>query len=115
VPRTFNGGPQFRYPAARGLALDLKADGGLRALAIDGKAVPFQTRPREWTRIRLTGAAGGELVITPANPGPLDVRYAVSEQGWPAGARPLPPRPADVMAFDRSDSSVVIGTLSAAF
>lgn len=110
-----DGRVSIRYPAVRGLALDLRADGKLRALTIDGRPVPFQPRPREWTRIRLNGAAAGELVITPANPGPLDVRYAVFDDRWPAGARPLPPRPADVMPFDRSDSSVTIGTLSAVF
>lgn len=115
LTRLPDGRVSIRYPAAGGLALDLRSDGRLRAVTINGKPVLIQPRPREWTRVRLTGAGAGELVITPASSGPLDVRYAVLDEGWPAGARPLPRRPADVMAFDRSDSSVVIGTLSAVF
>jgi hypothetical protein len=42
--------------------------------------------------------------------GALDVGYAATLERWPAGVTPLPKRPADLMAFDVSDSTFVVGT-----
>jgi hypothetical protein len=42
----------------------------------------------------------------------LEGRYALIAPGWPTGAKPLPPRPANVMAYAASDSSAQIGALS---
>jgi hypothetical protein len=38
------------------------------------------------------------------------MRYVATVEGWPAEAAPLPPRPADVMPWDNSDSTFVAGT-----
>ena len=53
-----------------------------------------------------------DALVEPAAgaPGALDVGYAAVLERWPAGVTPLPRRPADVMAFDTSDSTYVVGT-----
>lgn len=55
------------------------------------------------------------IIVTPTGPGRVDVVYGVFDEGWPASARPLPPRPSDVMPFGRSDSSVVTGAATISF
>jgi hypothetical protein len=45
-----------------------------------------------------------------AAPGAIDVGYSATLERWPAGVTPLPKRPPDVMAFDTSDSTYVVGT-----
>ena len=53
---------------------------------------------------------GLDLVIRPGGPGRLDVRYTAGFDRWPTGVAPLPSRPADVMAWDTSDSTFVSGS-----
>jgi hypothetical protein len=50
---------------------------------------------------------GVDLAIQPAGPGRLDVQMEANLDGWPSGVAPLPKRPADLMAFDVSDTAVV--------
>ena len=53
---------------------------------------------------------GVDIVIRAGVQGALDVGYAATLERWPAGVTPLPKRPADLMAFDVSDSTFVVGT-----
>jgi len=39
----------------------------------------------------------------------MTVDYAAILERWPQGPPPLPKRPADVMPFDLSDSTVLVG------
>jgi hypothetical protein len=48
-------------------------------------------------------------MIRPGGPGKMQVGYVAKLERWPAGAAPLPKRPAAVMAFDTSDSTSVVG------
>ncbi|MBX7247568.1 MAG: M20/M25/M40 family metallo-hydrolase [Caulobacteraceae bacterium] len=41
--------------------------------------------------------------------GSVRVQWAALRDGWPAGARPLPSRPANVMAMNSSDATVITG------
>jgi hypothetical protein len=94
-------------PAAEALVLDVASDAPLHGVALNGRPVPGLARGG---RIVWHGASHGlALAFHAAQPGALRVRYAAVVPGWPADARPLPPRPSDVMAFDRSDSTVVSG------
>jgi hypothetical protein len=55
---------------------------------------------------------GFDVTVHPAGPGKLDVDYAAVLDDWPKAAPPLPKRPADVMPFDISDSTVLTGARS---
>ncbi len=94
--------------------------GALASVIVNGKAVKLQPRAstakatppgKVWTRLRWQGDPGPIRVVLPAS-GPVEVRYAVVSEGWPAGTPPLPPRPGTVMPFDLSDSAVVTGAAS---
>lgn len=104
-------------PASRIIVVDIRSGPGLTGLSINGTSVQTDFKANTWTRIRLVGStAPGRIEVRSKWRGPkLDVRYAVFDERWPVEARPLPPRPSDVMPFDLSDSSVTTGTLSAAF
>jgi hypothetical protein len=66
--------------------------------------------PRKPVRVRWH--APGEtlrLAFKPSGPGELTVGWAAVREAWPAGARPLPQRPAEVMASGSSDTAVTTG------
>jgi len=44
-----------------------------------------------------------------ARHGTVRVQWAALRDGWPADARPLPARPADIMPLSSSDATVVTG------
>ncbi len=103
--------------AGRLVMIDVES-GPLSSVIVNGRTVPLKpstgpvsaTPPATaWTRLRWQGDPGPIRFVVP-DAGPVEVRYAVVSEGWPAGTRPLPPRPATVMPFDASDSTVVIGT-----
>ncbi|MEO8114729.1 MAG: M20/M25/M40 family metallo-hydrolase [Phenylobacterium sp.] len=98
-------------PGARILALQLKPNTVVTLEAVAGLPVKAPLRPGAWSRLRWEAAPGGvDLVLRPGGPGALEVRYAATLESWPAAAKPLPARPATVMAFDTSDSTLVTGT-----
>ena len=68
-------------------------------------------QPGKDTFVRWSAAQQGfDLVIRPTGPGAITVDYAAIVEQWPAGAKPLPPRRANVMPFDTSDSTTLEGT-----
>ncbi|MDO9224085.1 MAG: M20/M25/M40 family metallo-hydrolase [Caulobacter sp.] len=103
-------------PAARVMVLDVRAGTPLKSLWINGKAVKVDAKAGNWIHMRLAGVpTPGQIVATPGGKGTFEVRYAVITEAWPAAAMPLPPRPAEAMPFDLSDSSVATGTAVAAY
>ena len=100
-------------PGTRLMTLTLKPDTAVSIAQIGGVASPFPLKPGGKTMLQLAAAPQGlDVVLRPGGPGKLEVRYAATAERWPAGAKPLPPRPADVMAFDTSDSTLLTGTRS---
>jgi hypothetical protein len=98
-------------PGARVLSLQLRPDTAASVESINGIPAGLPLKPGAWTRVRWEAAQQGvHLVLRPGGPGRLEVRYAAVTDSWPAGAAPLPQRPAELMAFDQSDSTVVTGT-----
>jgi hypothetical protein len=98
-------------PGARFLTLDLRADGVVEQPMFNGRPASILRRPGQWTHVRWEAAPGGfEVAFKPVRPGAIEVRYAAVTEAWPAAAKPLPQRPADVMGFDVSDSTVVTGS-----
>ncbi|MDP3746187.1 MAG: M20/M25/M40 family metallo-hydrolase [Phenylobacterium sp.] len=94
-------------PGARIAALDLKPSTALTGVSVNGRPVKALETAGQWTRVRWQNAPQGVTVAFRAGgPGGMEVRYATIIETWPAGAKPLPPRPADVMAFDTDSATV---------
>lgn len=97
-------------PGARTLTMTAKTTAALTDLTVNGQPS------------KLLGKAGGSarfywevpekgltLTFRSAGPGALDLSYSASLDEWPADAAPLPPRPADLMAFGTSGATLVGG------
>lgn len=95
----------------RNIALELTADTIIKTTALNGTPVQVLDKPGQATRIRLSAMPKG-LVLTfrPVGPGGLQVKFATTREGWPAGAAPLPPRDEKTMPFDLSDSTLFLGS-----
>jgi hypothetical protein len=92
------------------LVLDVRTDGPMRSVVIDG--VPVAALAKAGARLRVVGAppsSGMRLVVEPIAHGALEATYALWSPGWPADGPPLPPLPADRMLWDRSGSTVRLG------
>ncbi|MBI1199369.1 MAG: M20/M25/M40 family metallo-hydrolase [Phenylobacterium sp.] len=98
-------------PGSRRLALQLRADKAARLLAVNGVPTDLALPTDRWVRV-FWASPGAPIVMNlqPSAPGRLQVRYAATIDGWPAEAAPLPPRPADIMLWDDSDSTFVTGS-----
>ncbi len=98
-------------PGARTLALVLRPSVKLSEATLNGRPVKALAAPGAETRINWEAAPQGlELSFKAPGPGALEVGYIAVTDGWPAGATPLPSRPADVMGFDASDATIVGGS-----
>lgn len=96
---------------ARTLELRLRAAGGGQITRIAGVPVELTLPKGEWVRINWQAPGTGVGIdMRAGGSGRLDVRYVAGFDRWPAGVAPLPPRPADLMAWDNSDSTFVSGT-----
>jgi hypothetical protein len=94
---------------ASSLRLDIACDTLLVGAAVNGKATALAA-PGRWTHLQWQAAPEGFTVsFRPVGPGRLNLRWAQYAAGWPSGAKPLPPMPADVMAWDMAGSTVVVG------
>ncbi|ATQ41827.1 M20/M25/M40 family metallo-hydrolase [Caulobacter mirabilis] len=101
---------------ARVLILDVKSDVKATQTRIQDHDAAMLAKPGRWTRVRWVSAPDGlTLAFRPAGPGKLEIRHAAITDGWPAGAEPLPARPANTMPFDQSDSAVTIGATTVAW
>ena len=97
-------------PGVRVFDLKLSADTAATITSIGGASLQMPMKPGGDTLIRWSAAQPGfDLVIRPGGPGKLSAAYSATLEQWPAGIPPLPPRPADVMPFDLSDSTVFEG------
>lgn len=117
VSATVSGGvTTLTLPAARVILLDVRGSDALQTLEVNGKTVTVAAKAGAWSRLRLTGAPQPSEVRIPSRPpgSTIEVRYAVFDEHWPASATALPPRPADLMPFDLSDSSVTTGRFTVA-
>ena len=98
-------------PGARLLSLILIPDRAMSVEAVAGLPARIALKPAAQNQVAWEAAPQGlDLVLRPAGPGALTVRYRAVQEAWPAGAPPLPARPADVMPFGFSDSTVAVGT-----
>jgi len=99
---------------ARTLILNLTPNTPLALREVQGVRQDVTLAPGAAERMVWNVAPNGlDLTLRPISPGRLEVQTAVDLESWPAGATPLPPRPADLMPFDVSDTTLV--TKSARF
>jgi hypothetical protein len=98
-------------PGARQLRLRLSPNTAATIEEINGIPAKLALKPGGKTLVSWAAApAGVDIVFRAGAPGALEVGYAAILERWPAGVTPLPKRPADVMAFDASDSTQVVGS-----
>jgi hypothetical protein len=98
-------------PGARTLSLQVRAGTAAKATSLAGVPVALALPAGQWVKVLWQAPGNGlDLIIRPSGPGRLDVRYSAGFDRWPAGVAALPARPADVMAWDNSDSTFVTGT-----
>jgi hypothetical protein len=98
-------------PGAASLLLTLEPDTPAVLEQLSGVPRHLALKPGGKTIVQWGPAPQGlDLVIRPGGPGKLKVGYVITFRGWPAGLKPLPRRPADLMAFSDSDSASVVGT-----
>jgi hypothetical protein len=94
------------------LILEVRASAPVEDVRLNGRPVALLAAPGQWSQVRW-GADPQPVQISfrpLAEAGALEVRYGAITPGWPAAARPLPPRPEDVMTFDQGDSTLVRGS-----
>lgn len=123
IERRADGRVEINLPPASVILLRLTAPSGLRGtVQIDDQPASLAREDASATSVpppvsrtlsvRLAGLPAPHQLILPAmSRGTLELRYALIDGPWPAGARPLPARPSDVMPFDLSDSAVRTGTV----
>jgi len=98
-------------PGAGTLSLQLRASTAAEAVTLAGVPINLPLPAGKWVTVSWQAPGNGlDLAIRPGRPGRLDVRYSAGLERWPRGVAPLPPRPADVMAWGDSDSTFVTGT-----
>lgn len=98
-------------PGARRIGVQLLSETPAQVESVGGVPLSLAIKPGAPTRLRWeAGPQGVDAIIRPEGPGTLLVRYAATQEHWPAAAVPLPRRPAAVMGFDVSDSTVIVGT-----
>ena len=95
-------------PGARTLLLRLDAKTKLENAAVNGH--PLKPFPGGSARINWEAPTEGlTLTFREAGPGAIDVKYSTVIDQWPAEAKPLPARPADLMAIGTSGATIVGG------
>ncbi|HEY2661032.1 MAG TPA: M20/M25/M40 family metallo-hydrolase, partial [Caulobacteraceae bacterium] len=94
------------------LALDLRVDAPVRDARLNGEPVAILAKPGQWVHLRWQAAPEGvSASFKPLGHGTVEVRYAAYTPSWPADAKPLPPMPNAVMAWNMAGSTIVTGTL----
>lgn len=94
-------------PGARYLVVTLQPDTPATVASVEGVPVNMPLQPGRPSRVIWNNGPKVEIVLHPTGPGRMDVRTLATIESWPAGATPLPPRPATLMPFDRSDTTLV--------
>ena len=97
-------------PGAAALNLDLKVSALVGGVTVAGKPAAILSHPGEWSHVRWQAAPEGvTLTFRPTKPGSVSVDYGMVLDHWPIDAKPLPAMPPNVMAWDRSGSTVLVG------
>ena len=113
VTRSADGAVAIRAvppPGATALNLDLRVSSPVTNVTVAGKAAAILTHAGEWSHVRWQAAPEGvTITFKPTGPGAVGLDYGMVLDHWPVDAKPLPAMPPDVMAWDRSGSTVLVG------
>jgi hypothetical protein len=112
-----DGSIALRSGQLRRLQLAIRSSAPVSDVRVGGEPVKALAKAGEWTYVIWQASATRDvtapiLSVAAKGHGTLEVRYASIVPGWPVDARPLPPRPADAMAWSTSDSTAEVGTLT---
>ena len=100
-------------PGARQIGVAMTATAPIARLWVNGRRAPLLARPGAMARLYWYGRDPVvTLAMAPSAPGRLVARIATLRDGWPADARPLPPRPPTSMPWYDSDATVTLSTTS---
>ncbi len=102
-------------PGARVIGLDLKSSVPVTDVRVNGQPAKLLGKPGVRSHLRWLATPQGVVItfnLPPPGHGALDIDYAVLTESWPAGAKPLPPRPKTLAPWDLSDSTIVVGSLN---
>jgi hypothetical protein len=107
----------LRTGKLRRLQLAIRSSAPLSDIRVGGEPIKGLAKPGQWAHVIWEASADRDpaapiLSVAAQGRGTLEVRYASITPGWPSDAKPLPPRPANVMPWGASDSTVEIGTLN---
>jgi len=111
LDRSADGVVTLRFSPAAGttdLEMRLKTDTPVGDVMLNGRPLAMLGKPGATTDLVWRGGGTLTLAFRPAAAGSLSLSYADYLAGWPGVAKPLPPLPADAMAFDLSGSTVIV-------
>jgi hypothetical protein len=99
-------------PGTRSLMLQFAPDTAAQLVGAGDAAADLALPARRWTRIIWSAppAEGLRLRLRAAPSGALQLRYAATLDGWPAGVAPPAPPPPQVMALESSGEEVATGS-----
>jgi hypothetical protein len=96
---------------ARVIGMDIRTNGVVSDVRVGDRPAGLLARPGQWSHLRWVATPGGVMVTFKSTaPVEVEARYGALTESWPAGAKPLPPRPKTLAPWDLSDSTIVIGT-----
>lgn len=99
-------------PGTRELRMALDATVAMRSVQVNGVAAPLLVKPGRIDRLVWSGREPSvSLLLAPRGHGRLVTRLSFLADGWPAGARPLPPRPPGIMPWYDSDAHILLDTV----
>jgi hypothetical protein len=96
-------------PGSRQMRLSIRSDKPITSASVNGYATAMQAK-RLIVAWSAPGRSAEVLLQAPAD-AKLDIKAVELTDGWPKDAAPLPPRPADAMAWGDSDATVSSLTL----
>ena len=96
-------------PGSRQMRLSIRSDKPITSASVNGYATAMQAK-RLIVAWSAPGRSAEVLLQAPAD-AKLDIKAVELTDGWPKDAAPLPPRPADMMAWGDSDATVSSLTL----
>jgi hypothetical protein len=97
-------------PGAYSAVLAIRSDQPMAHAALDGSAIKSDFGAHIWNEVRIfvPGAATYGVSFDAPPHGKIDVQVLTTYLSWPDGAAPLPPMPANRMAFGTSGGTVTV-------
>lgn len=97
-------------PGAELVSIRLRPSGPLSQPRLNGRPISLKTQAGEWSSLtyHAPDPNGVTLSFTTQGAGKVEVAALEFHDGWPALAKPPPPKPPGLMAFGMSDKTAVL-------